>query len=106
MQTPRTVDQLADMVTNIDGENIEESVRQTPWPNSFLQTAQMKDPDRREIFYFLVYCSVLLRIPLEQTQDMRTILTEMKSRFFADTEFWQPSIKFTDPHNVVDDVFR
>ena len=106
MQTPRTVDQLADMVTNIDGENIEESVRQTPWPNSFLQTAQMKDPDRREIFYFLVYCSVLLRIPLEQTQDMRTILTEMKSRFFADPEFWHPSIKFTDPHNVVDDVFR
>ena len=106
MLTPRTVDQLADTVNIIDGEDIEESVRQAPWAHFFLQTAQMKDPDRREIFYFLVYCSVLLRIPPEQQQSLKNILTEMGHRFFADSEFWQPSIKFTDIHNVVDDIFR
>ena len=106
MLTPRTVDQLVDAVNIIDGENVEESVRQDLWAHCFLQIAPMKDPDRKEIFYFLVYCSVLLRIPIEQQQNLKNILTEMGLRFFADNEFWQPSIKFTDIHNVVDEIFR
>jgi len=106
MLTPHTVDQLVDAITIVDGENVEESVRQDLWAHSFLQIAQMKDPDRREIFCFLVYCSFLLRIPIEQQQNIKNILTEMGLRFFADNEFWQPSIKFTDIHNVVDDIFR
>lgn len=106
MLTPRTVDQLVDAVNIIDGENVEESVRQDLWAHCFLQIAPMKDPDRKEIFYFLVYCSVLLRIPIEQQQNLKNILTEMGLRFFADNAFWQPSIKFTDIHNVVDEIFR
>ena len=106
MLTPRTVDQLVDAITIIDGKDLEESIHDDPWACCFLQTAPMKDPDRREIFCFLAYCSFLIRIPIEQQQNLKNILTEMGIRFFADNEFWQPSIKFTDIHNVVDDIFR
>ena len=73
---------------------------------AFLQTPSMKDADRREILGYFLCCSCLLRTPADQLTTTRTILAEIQRRFFADTKFYQPSIKFTDIHNVVDEIFR
>ena len=73
---------------------------------AFLQTPSMKDTDRREILGYFLCCSCLLRTPADQLATTRTILAEIQRRFFADTKFYQPSIKFTDIHNVVDEIFR
>ena len=73
---------------------------------AFLQTPSMKDTDRREILGYFLCCSCLLRTPADQLTTTRNILAEIQRRFFADTKFYQPSIKFTDIHNVVDEIFR
>ena len=73
---------------------------------AFLQTPSMKDTDLKEILGYFLCCSCLLRTPADQLTTTRNILAEIQRRFFADTKFYQPSIKFTDIHNVVDEIFR
>ena len=105
MSTPRTVEQLVDSVTVDPGESVDRSMLQAPWVQAFLASPAMNEVTRREIFAFRVYCAWLLRTPTHQTVT-KSILRKIQQRFFVDTKFYQPSIHFTDIHNVVDEIFR
>ena len=79
--------------------------------------------ERRELFFFVVICSALLRSfnlyylptifhcplhrisPTEKEKNERLIEMARK-RFFSDNEFWQCAIAFADVHNTLDEIFR
>ena len=106
MSTPRSLDQLVDSVTVEPGESVDKAMARAPWVQAFLAAPVMREVARRELLVFRVHCAWLLRTPPEQMTVTRTILREVQQRFFADNKFYQPTIHFTDIHNVVDEIFR
>lgn len=66
----------------------------------------MLDKDKRELFLFLVLVSMLSTGQGEREGLEGVLLGLIRERFFSDTEFWQPNIKFTDIHNNIDSIFR
>ena len=110
MLTPRDIFELADTVELAEGLDLDECVHRSPWAQTFLKTPKMLDPiggpDRRELFFYVICCSALIRTPTNEKENTRKILILMRDRFFADSEFWQASISFMDIHNVQDDIFR
>ena len=106
MSTPRSLDQLVDSVTVEPGESLDKAMVRAPWVQAFLAAPVMKEVARRELLVFRVYCAWLLRTTPDQVTMTKTILREMQQRFFVDIKFYQPSISFTDIHNVVDEIFR
>ena len=110
MVTPRDIFELADSVELVEGLELDECVHRSPWAQTFLKAPKMLDPiggpDRRELFFYVICCSALSRTPTSEKEKTRKLLTLMKERFFADSEFWQASVAFMDIHNVQDDIFR
>ena len=88
------------------GESVDKAMVRAPWVQAFLAAPVMKEVTRRELLAFRVHCAWLLRTPTDQMTVTKNILREMQQRFFADNKFYQPSISFTDIHNVVDEIFR
>ena len=93
----------------------------SPWAAAYLRSPRMVD-ERRELFFFVVICSALLRSfklyylqifhrslhrisPTEKEKNERLIEMARK-RFFSDNEFWQCAIAFADVHNTLDEIFR
>ena len=78
--------------------------------------------ERRELFFFVVICSVLHRsfnlyylpifhcslhrIPPTEKEKNERLLEMARKRFFSDNEFWQCAIAFADVHNTLDEIFR
>ena len=107
MQPPRDVFELAEAVEVRDDAEMEQSVRRAMWISAFLAAPKMKcSPERTELFYFLVYCSALSKVPESDLTRTKKILENIRIRFFSDSEFWRPSISLSDIHNVVDVIFR
>ena len=110
MVTPRDIFELADSVELVEGLELDECVHRSPWAQTFLKAPKMLDPiggpDRRELFFYVICCSALSRTPTSEKEKTRKLLTLMRERFFADSEFWQASVAFMDIHNVQDDIFR
>ena len=107
MQPPRDVFELAEAVEVRDDAEMEQSVRRVMWISAFLAAPKMKcSPERTELFYFLVYCSALSKVPESDLTRTKKILENIRIRFFSDSEFWRPSISLSDIHNVVDVIFR
>jgi len=110
MVTPRDIFELADSVELVEGLELDECVHRSPWAQTFLKAPKMLDPiggpDRRELFFYVICCSALSRTPTSEKEKTRKLLTVMRERFFADSEFWQASVAFMDIHNVQDDIFR
>lgn len=111
MRAPRDIFQLADTVRTDSGRDREELTEQTMtesvWIRSFLQTPKMRDSrERTELLYFLVFTSVLAAV--EKTDKERTIvlLESIRARFFTDSQFYQANIALADIHNVINDIFR
>ena len=90
-----------------EGDSVEEIARKSPWLQSFLQYPGLKDKDRREMFYFSLHTSLLGNTnPSHQLEATKTILLEMGRRYFSDRKYQEPSIHFTDIHNLVPQIFR
>ena len=111
MLTPRDIYELADTVELVEGLDIEDCVHRAPWVQAFLKTPKMLDPlggpDRRELFFYVICCSLLNRIsPTSEKERTKRILLLMRDRFFADSDFWQATVSFMDIHNVQDEIFR
>ena len=107
MLPPRDVFELAESVELRDDAEMEQSVRRAMWITAFLASPKMKcSPERTELFYFLVYCSTLSKVPESDLTRTKKILENIRIRFFSDSEFWRPRISLSDIHNVVDVIFR
>ena len=93
----------------------------SPWAAAYLRSPRMVD-ERRELFFFVVICSVLLRsfnlyylpifhyslhrIPPTEKEKNERLIEMARKRFFSDNEFWQCAIAFADVHNTLDEIFR
>ena len=95
-----------DSVTVEPGESVDKAMVRAPWVQAFLAAPVMKEVVRRELLVFRVHCARLLRTPTDQVTVTKNILREIQQRFFADNKFYQPTIHFTDIHNVVEEIFR
>ena len=87
-------------------DSVEETARKSPWLQSFLQFPALKDNDRREMFFFRLHSSLLGNTSPDQLEDTKKILLEMGTRYFSDRKYQEPSIRFTDIHNLVPQIFR
>ena len=107
IHAPRDVFELADILAPVDDVQVEQIVKRSMWANAFLESPKIKgSSEKTEIFYFLVYLSLLNKIPENDTERTRNIIERIKVRYFSDSAYWQPSISFSDIHNVVNDIFR
>ena len=93
----------------------------SPWAAAYLRSPRMVD-ERRELFFFVVICSALLRsfklyylpifdcslhrIPPTEKDKNERLIEMARKRFFSDNEFWQCAIAFADVHNTLDEIFR
>ena len=92
------------MVSETD--SVEETARKSPWLHSFLQYPGLKDQDRREMFFFRLQTSQLGKTSPNQLETTKNILLEIGRRYFSDRKYQEPSIHFTDIHNLVPQIFR
>ena len=110
MRAPRDIFQLADTV-NTDSDRRDQLTEQTMtdsvWIRSFLQIPKMRDSrERTELFYFLVYTSILATVEKTDKERTRDVLEYIRARYFTDSQFYQANIAVADIHNVVNDIFR
>jgi len=63
-------------------------------------------PDRRELFLFLVFCSLVARTKEKETQRLLDLVELIRERFFSDDQLWKASIGLKDIRNVQDEIFR
>merc|ERR1711997_1288126 len=110
MRAPRDIFQLADTVnTNTDSnrdEVTEQTITDSAWIRSFLQTPKMRDSrERTELLYFLVYTSILAALEETDKERTRVVLEFIRARFFTDSQFYQANIALADIHNVINDIF-
>ena len=106
---PRDVFDLVDVdtLTPVDDVQVEQVVKRSMWTNAFLESPKLKcSPEKTELFYFLVYVSLLNKVPENDTERTRNIIERIQVRYFSDSDYWQPSISLSDIHNVVNDIFR
>ena len=103
---PTSLEELVETQVSSEAGTVEEDASRSPWVESFLQSPGMRDRDRREMLYFRLLTSRLFRTSTDQMENTRKILQEMRTRFFSDIKYQQPSIHFTDIHNVVPEIFR
>ena len=62
--------------------------------------------ERTELFYFLVYTSILATVEKTDKERTRDVLEYIRARYFTDSQFYQANIAVADIHNVVNDIFR
>jgi len=109
MIAPRDIYELADTVEAEllaqDGADLEQVTLKSPWAAAYHRSPRMVD-ERRELFFFVVICSVLLRIPPTEKEKNERLIEMARKRFFSDNEFWQCAIAFADVHNTLDEIFR
>ena len=104
---PTSLQELLDSQVVSEGDSVEETARKSPWLQSFLQYPGLKDRDRREMFFFSLHTSILAKTsPSDQLEATKTILLEVGRRYFSDRKYQEPSIHFTDIHNLVPQIFR
>ena len=111
MQIPRDIYELADGVEFPDENfDIEEAVKRSPWARAYLLSPPLLDPvggpDRRELFFFLVSCSLLARIKEKEKKKLLGLVELIKQRFFSDDQLWKANIALKDIRNVQDEIFR
>ena len=87
-------------------DSVEDTARKSRWLESFLQFPALKDNDRREMFFFRLHSFRLGNTSPDQLEVTKSILLEMGARYFSDRKYQQPSIHFTDIHNLVPQIFR
>ena len=108
MQIPRDVYELAD-TTDLDID-LDESVKTSLWARAFLLSPPLLDPiggpDRRELFLFLVSCSLLKKIKDQERAKNLQLLEVVRERFFSDDQLWKCNIALKDIKNVQDEIFR
>ena len=93
------------MVTS-ETDTVEERASKSPWLESFLRYPGLKDKDRREMFFFRLHTSLLGNTSPDTLEVTKNILLEMGRRYFSDRKYQEPSIHFTDIHNLVPQIFR
>ena len=86
--------------------SVEENVNKSPWLQCFLQYPAMRDNDRREMFFFSLQTSQLVKTNTEQLEATKNLLLDIQRRYFSDKKYQEPKIHFTDIHNVVPEIFR
>ena len=113
MRAPRDIFQLADTVntstnTVTDREELtEQTMTDSVWIRSFLQTPKMRDSrERTELLYFLVFTSRLAAVEKTDQERTRVVLEQIRARYFTDSQFYQANIAVADIHNVINDIFR
>ena len=107
MKAPRDVFQLAETVTVDSDQLTEQTINKSEWIRSFLQSPKMRSsPERTEIFYFLVFTTILQTNTDWDKERTRYLLECIRMRYFSDSKFYQARIALADIHNVVNDIFR
>ena len=111
MQMPRDIYELADTIDCVEeSPDIEESMKRSAWARAFLLSPQLLDPvggpDRRELFFFLVSCSLLTKVKEKETDKQLELLELIRQRFFSDDQLWKANIALKDIRNVQDEIFR
>ena len=106
MTAPTTLEELVDSQVVSEAGTVEDIASKSPWVVSFLQYPGMRDKDKRELLYFRLLTSRLVNTKADQLDLNRKILLELQTRYFYDNKFQQPSIHFSDIHNVVPQIFR
>ena len=108
MQIPRDIYELADSVESLD--DIDEAVKTSAWARAFLLSPPFLDPvggpDRRELFFFLVSCSLIIKLKEKETDKLLKLLELVRQRFFSDDQLWKANIALKDIRNVQDEIFR
>ena len=111
MQIPRDIYELADGVEHPDViVDIDDIVKRSPWARAFLLSPPLLDPiggpDRKELFFFLVSCSLVTKIKEKETGKLLDLLELIRHRFFSDDQLWKANIALKDIRNVQDEIFR
>ena len=106
VSVPTSLEDLLDTQVISQAGSVEDNVSKSPWLVAFLQYPAMRDEDKREMLYFRLHTSRLLNTKTTELDVTRKILFEMRRRYFSDSKFQQPSISFTDIHNVLPQIFR
>ena len=104
--SPTSLQELLETQVVSETESVEETARKSPWVKSFLQYPALKDKDRREMFFFRLHTSLLGNTSPDKLEVTKKILLEMGGRYFSDMKYQEPSLHFTDIHNLVPQIFR
>lgn len=104
--SPKSLEELLETQVISEAGSVEEDVSKSPWILAFLQYPGMRDEDKREMLFFRLLTSRLLKTKTTELDVNKKILLEIQRRYFSDSKFQQPSISFTDIHNVVPQIFR
>lgn len=87
---------------------VEDWIAEAPWVEAFLNSPWLQETgagEERCLLLMFLVCSSLLN----RTNDLSLvhhILTTVKERFFADSEFWRSSLPLKDVRNAQDEIFR
>ena len=103
---PTSLEELLETQVISEAGSVEEDASKSPWILAFLQYPGMRDEDKRQMLFFRLLTSRLLKTKTTELDVNRRILFEIQRRYFSDSKFQQPSISFTDIHNVVPQIFR
>jgi len=106
MKAPRDIFALAETVKADCHELTEETINSSVWIRSFLQTPKMRNSrERTELLHFLIFTTILQKAPESDIEGTRKLLECIRSRYFCDSQFYQPDIALADIHNVIKDIF-
>ena len=103
---PTSLEELLETQVISEAGSVEEDASKSPWILAFLQYPGMRDEDKRQMLFFRLLTSRLLKTKTTELDVNKKILLEIQRRYFSDSKFQQPSISFTDIHNVVPQIFR
>ena len=87
MQTPRTVEELANLVEITTDKRVEESIKLDTWASSFYN--QLQDEEMRLLFVFLVLCCSLQN---KEKRVQEQALFELQNRVFSNSRTGIPNI--------------
>lgn len=110
MKIPKNIEELCDNVhwkeyADCDWPGLEGVAMQAPWTSAYLESPLVSNSEKFDIFLFYLACTGLERIERHPGLEI-SLLQDIRDIYFADSEFYQPSIHFVDIHNKLDDIFR
>ena len=91
-------------------EDIGEAIRRNPRAKTFLLSPPLMDPKgggaKRELFSFLVACSLIAKIKETEKEKLNKLLETVRIRFFADGDLYNCCLSLKDINNVTEKIFK